>query len=1007
MTRPFSRVKFYFALAVISAIPAIALDRDRVKSQYAYDKWGSDKGLSGEVHAITQTRDGYLWIGTENGLFRFDGLSFRSVADDGPSPVSIVRVMGLTIDPQGNLMVRLPERNLLHYADGKFGNVLNSLLPRELAVTTLCPGKDGDMLLVGLFHGLLRYRGGRFETIAPAGSLPPSPITSMTQSADGKVWLGTRDGLFYLDGSRMIAIKGALPSREITSLLASGASVWIGTKAGIVRWNGTAITNEGVAPLLRHTQALAMLADRQSNLWVGTPSSLLRVNAGGVSPLDNPQRGAGGAVNALFEDQEGNLWAGGPWGIERWRDGSFVTYGKPEGLPSDQNGAIYADGEGRSWFAPLEGGLYWLSRGHRNSVERVGSITDVVYSIAGNNSDLWIGRQQGGLTHLRDQGGVFAAKTFTQADGLAQNSVFSVYQSRDGTIWAGTLNGGASKYHDGKFTSYSAADGLGSNTVSSMLEGSNGTMWFATPNGLRALSNNQWHGYGVKEGLPSDEVNCMVEDSKGVLWIGTAGGLAFLRSGRVETPRAGPESLRHPVFGMAQDKSGRLWIATSDQIIQIDSDKLSRGVLGEADVREYLVADGLRSVNGVRRDRSVVVDRLGQIWFSTGAGLSVANPAQLAGSSVPSFVHLEGISADTSVIDLHGLVRLPAATRRITFAYSGGSLGDPARVRFRYKLVGYDPDWSAPTGAREASFTNIGPGPYRFLVSASNESGGWNEADAFLDFAVAPAYYQTTWFRLSSAAALLLLLAALYRLRLRQVARQFSIRTEERVNERTRIARDLHDTMLQSFQAAMLKVGAVSFQLGDLPEVKKNLDAAIEQARQAIAEGRDAVLGLRSSTVVANDLARAISTFGEALLAEQTGPRTPQFRVQVEGASRDLVPVLRDEVFRIAIEALRNAFRHAKASRIDVDIHYDQRQLRLRVQDDGKGIDQEVLSAGERIGHHGLPGMQERAKLSGGKLTLWSKPNSGAEIELTIPASIAYAKSPAGHRSKSLGKRIG
>jgi len=1005
VTSPFIRVKFYFALAVISAIPTIALDRDRVKSQYAYDNWASDKGLSGEVHAITQTKDGYLWIGTEGGLFRFDGLNFRRIADDGPSPVSMVRVMGLTIDLLGNLMVRLPERNLLRYANGKFENVLNSLLPRELAVTALCPGKDGDMLLVGLFHGVLRYRDGRFETIAPAGSLPPSPITSMAQSADGKVWLGTRDsGLFYLDGSRAIAIKGEFPSREITSLLANGASVWIGTKAGIVRWNGTAITNEGVAPLLSHTQALAMLADRQSNLWVGTPSSLLRVNADGVSALDNPKRGA---VNALFEDQEGNLWAGGPLGIERWRDGSFVTYGKPEGLPSDQNGAIYADGEGRTWFAPLDGGLYWLSGGRRTSVERVGSITDVIYSIAGNKGDLWIGRQQGGLTHLRDHGGVWAARAFTQADGLAQNSVFSVYQSRDGTIWAGTLNGGASKYQDGKFTTYSAADGLGSNTVSSILEGSDGTMWFATPNGLRALSNNQWHGYGVSEGLPSDEVNCIVEDTKGVLWIGTAGGLAFLTSGRVETLRAGPESFRHPVFGMAQDKSGRLWIATPDQIIQVDGDKFTRGALGEADVREYVVADGLRSVNGVRRDRSVVVDRLGQIWFSTSAGLSVVNPARLTDSSVPSFVHLEGISADTSVVDLHGAVRLPAATRRITFVYSGGSLGDPARVRFRYKLVGYDPDWSAPTGAREASYTNIGPGSYRFRVSASNNSGGWNEADAFLDFAVAPTYYQTTWFRLSAVAAVLLLLAAFYRLRLRQVARQFSIRTEERVNERTRIARDLHDTMLQSFQAAMLKIGAVSFQLGDLPAVKKNLDAAIEQARQAITEGRDAVLGLRSSTVVANDLARAISTFGEALLAEQTGPHTPQFRVLVEGASRDLVPVLRDEVFRIAIEALRNAFRHAKASRIEVDIHYDQRQLRLRVQDDGKGIDQGVLSAGERIGHHGLPGMQERAKLAGGKLTLRSKPNSGTEIELTIPASIAYAKSAAVRPSKSLSKGIG
>jgi len=187
----------------------MALDPDRSQSQYNYDNWGSDKGVTGDVHAITQTSDGYLWIGTEAGLFRFDGLTFRSVTDQGPSPVSIVHVMGLAVNAQGNLMVRLPERNLLRYSDGKFENALNLLVPRELAVTAMCRGKDGEMLLAGLFHGVLKYSGGRFETIAPVSSLPPSPITSMTQSADGKIWLGTREaGLLYVDGKRVIAVRG-------------------------------------------------------------------------------------------------------------------------------------------------------------------------------------------------------------------------------------------------------------------------------------------------------------------------------------------------------------------------------------------------------------------------------------------------------------------------------------------------------------------------------------------------------------------------------------------------------------------------------------------------------------------------------------------------------------------------------------------------------------------------------------------------------------------------------
>jgi signal transduction histidine kinase len=276
-------------------------------------------------------------------------------------------------------------------------------------------------------------------------------------------------------------------------------------------------------------------------------------------------------------------------------------------------------------------------------------------------------------------------------------------------------------------------------------------------------------------------------------------------------------------------------------------------------------------------------------------------------------------------------------------------------------------------------------------VIACNNSGVWNEAGAFLDFSIAPAYYQTMWFRLSCVAALLALLAALYQLRLRQVARQFNIRMEERVNERTRIARDFHDTLLQSFQGVLLKFHAVTYLFPDRPdEARKTLEGVIEQARQAITEGRDAVQGLRS--------------LGEEIAADQTGQNSPNFLVTVEGATRNLVPIVRDEVYRIAGEALRNAFRYAQASRIEVEIRYDRRQLRLRIRDDGKGIDPKVLAEGGRDGHYGLAGMRERAKLVGGKLAVRSKLDFGTEAELTIPAFVAYAKSPTARRPMFSGK---
>jgi len=229
--------------------------------------------------------------------------------------------------------------------------------------------------------------------------------------------------------------------------------------------------------------------------------------------------------------------------------------------------------------------------------------------------------------------------------------------------------------------------------------------------------------------------------------------------------------------------------------------------------------------------------------------------------------------------------------------------------------------------------------------------------------------------------------------------------TEARVAERERIARDLHDTLLQSFQGVLLKFSAVSYLISKRPaEAQKTLENAIEQAREAITEGRDAVLGLRSSTVISSDLARAISTFGEGLAADQAGGNCPDFRVQVEGTSRDLAPLVREEVYRIAREALRNAFRHAQAERIEVEIRHDRRELRLRVRDNGKGIDPKVLGEGRRPGHHGLPGMQERAELVGGKLAVWSELDSGTEAELTIPASVAYSKAAFDRRLMSSGK---
>jgi ligand-binding sensor domain-containing protein len=739
---------------VCFATPAHAIDPLRMISQYMRERWGSERGFpGGSVSAITQTTDGYLWIGTERGLIRFDGLNFQLFQQASPGPFPIGPVQELVADAEANLWILLKNTKILRYHDGKFELGREDA---EFGLTTISRRRNGAALFSSLAYGILTYSGGRFEIIpSPTGELPRSAATatgeatdssqlswanilasacrecshlfaepksaviSMTETTDGKVWLGTRDtGLFYMAEGRLSAVGKGLPSTKITCLLPlDNRELWIGTEKGVMKWNGTALTLAGVPSSLHHTQVLAMIRDRDSNVWVGTAGGLVRVNRGEVS-FDGG-RGTTGPVTALYEDREGNLWVGSPQGIERLRDSAFVTY-SVAGLQSESSGPVYVDEEGRAWFAPFEGGLHWLKGEKSGSVTNDGLSQDVVYSIAGSKSELWIGRQQGGLTHLQYSASSITTKTYTQADGLAQNGVYAVYQSQDGSVWAATLSHGVSKYRDHHFTTYTKANGMASDTVASIAESPDGTMWFATPNGLNALSKGQWRVFTVSDGMPSNDVNCLLSDSTGMLWIGTVSGLAFLRAGRVQVPSQAPATLREQILGIAEDRSGWLWIATSHHVLAATRHKLLGGALSSGDVREYGLEDGLLGTEGVRRHQSVFADPFGRVWFSMNRGLSVVDTARAVGSSAPAIVQIEGLSADGNSVDLRRPVRIPPGGHRVTFIYSGLSLSVPERIRFKYKLESVDKSWSDPAAVREATYNNLGPGKYRFRVIATD-----------------------------------------------------------------------------------------------------------------------------------------------------------------------------------------------------------------------------------------------------------------------------------------------
>jgi signal transduction histidine kinase len=477
----------------------------------------------------------------------------------------------------------------------------------------------------------------------------------------------------------------------------------------------------------------------------------------------------------------------------------------------------------------------------------------------------------------------------------------------------------------------------------------------------------------------------------GTLWIGTSEGLGIFRDGRIKALKTVPNSLREPVLGIAEDRYGSLWVATAERVLQVKSTSLVSGTPGYADVREYGPPDGLLGTEGVKRFVSVAADTQGRVWVSTNRGLSVVRPSRE--NTTSAIVHIDAFLADNSPLNLQEPIRIPSASQRVTVRYVGLSLSNPEHVRYRYKLDNFDHGWSEPIANREVSFTNLSPGPYVFRVMASNSDGLWNSKEVTFPFTVEPVFWRTWWFGLTSLLLLGLAALALIRLREHALARQLSMTFEARLAERTRIARDLHDTLLQSFNALLPRLQTVANALPERPdEAKRRIEGALEQATQAAIEGRDAVHELRSTGSMAIDLDRAIGDFARELLSGSTAESATEVYVQVEGSPKELNPAIRDEVFRIVTEATRNAVRHANAGQITIDIRYDASQLHLRISDDGTGIDPSIIDREHKPGHWGLRGMRERAKLVGGVLEIRNRPPGGTEITLNIPAASIYSK---------------
>ena len=1005
-------------LTFFISAPAAGLNPDRQISQYAHTAWRVQDGfLASFSLALTQTKDGYLWIGTQSGILRFDGVRFVPWSTPDNERLQHSNVISLLGSRDGSLWIGT-KFGLWRWKDQRLTHFQNS---EAVIVVTIFEDSQGTVwfsqgaLEDGTGGPLCRIIAESAHCYGPKDGIPLAIGQSITEDQAGHIWLGTDAGLVdWTPGSvRTYNPNGLKSNKGMTGIdalaVGSDGSVVVGISKsgpglGLQQVVG-GVWKPVAAPAWDSSTVsiTALLLDRDGVLWAGTEGQgLYRIHAGHVDHFGAADGLTADYVTGLYEDHEGNLWVLTTKGLDSFRDTPVVTFSHSEGMHLSEIDTVLVSGDGAVW-AGGSGGLDVLRNGTISSLRGGKDLPgdQVTSLLEDHNQQLWVGIDQtlsiyrkGKFSEIRRSDGsslglVVGIAEDTQNDVWAEISANprklvrirdlkvqqelsapqvpparKVMADPSGGIWLGLMSGDLARYREGQLETFRFPHKADS-WVNDMIMNSDGSVLGATAFGLIGWKSGTRRILTVKNGLPCDSINTLILDNQSSLWLYAQCGLVSISNQELH----------------------RWWQ---------DADATLR-------VRTFDAFDGVQT--GIAPFRAAAVSSNGQLWFTNGYALQMIDPSRLSSNTIPPPVHVEEALADQRSLRVEDGLHLAALTHNLSIRYTALSFVAPQKVRFRYKLEGHDLNWQDAGTRRQAFYSDLRPGNYQFRVIASNNDGIWNNVGATLNFEIAPAWYQTISFRASCVGAFLLLLWALYRLRLHQLERQFNVRLEERVSERTRIARDLHDTLLQSFHGLLLRFQTVSHLLPD-GEAKQTLDGAIDQAAEAITEGRDAVQGLRSPTVETNDFAGALRTLGEELAINETGRDTAVLRVGVEGTPRSLYPVLRDEVYRLAGEALRNAFQHAQARQIEVEIRYDDRQFRIRVRDDGKGIDPKILGAGGRVGHYGLHGMHERAKLVRGKLAVWSKVGSGTEVDLSIPASMAYAN-PARHRSRLYAKFFG
>ncbi len=999
------RVANCFLLGVVFCASAGALDSSKQLTQYGHTAWRTQDGsFSGVPQVAVQTSDGYLWIGTTLGLVRFDGVRFVTWNPPAGHNLLDPRIFSLLAARDGSLWIGTGF-SVSHWTQGQLINY------RQISgrIEALVEDAKGAIWLArtqvpeGGGGPICRIDEAGVKCYGKRDGLPDFYPVLLAAGDANDLWIGgywtngDSELCLWRPGSPPLQVRRGDKHPEGVSALKSIArgragSLWvaIGDPHGPLRldhfqggvWAGQSfpdipITNSDVSSLF---------VDRDDSLWIATAhDGVFRIRNGVSEHFGNADGLSSDAAGRFFQDTEGNVWAVTAGGLDSFRDVPVTSYSMREGMSAAGAGAVVASKNGDLWVANFQA----VDRLHDGRLSAIlagrglpgQDVTTIFEDHAGR---LWLGIDDGLWVY---DGAVFRA--VTHRNGTPLGAVFAITEDTHNDIWVRTARKNLDRIEDLQLqeeitspqiaTSYILAANPKGGIVLGLV---NGDLLFYQNGAVQTFPSN-------KSGNTAQIRDLLVEND-GSVWATDLDELVRLKNGKRENLSIRNGLPCDGIFALVQDASEAIWLYTKCGIVEIDKSALDRWwaepnsrvafkLLDESDG----VQPGLTSLKP-----QAVRSPDGRLWFVNGRILQMLDPNHRLTNPVPPSVNIEQIVADRQTYLPSSNLTLPPLTGDIQVDYAGLSFAAPQKVRFRYKLEGHDTDWHDPGARRQAIYNDLPPGRYRFRAIACNNDGLWNETGATFDLVIPPAIYQTLWFKVLLLLLGLSLIWLVLRLRIRQLTADIQWRMAERLGERERIARELHDTLLQGFHGLLLRFQVVNQLISKNEKAHSIMEDAMNRADQLMSESRERIRDLRGETGAIATLPEALSGIGE----ERRTDESMGFRLVVEGAPRELDPMIRDEMYLIGREAIVNALSHSLGSMVEVEINYDSSGVRLRVRDDGKGIPPETLRSGGVAGHWGLSGMQERALKIGGQFKIWNRSGAGTEVELKVPGGVAYPR---------------